>query len=39
MAAPRIQDLSLKEQLFWLFPMRPIPLAIQVAIAQGWYRK
>jgi hypothetical protein len=34
-----IKDLTLKEQLFWLFPMRPIALVIQVAIAEGWYRK
>lgn len=34
-----IKELALKEQLFWLFPMRQIALVIQVAITEGWYRK
>lgn len=34
-----IKDLTTKEQAFWLFKMCQIPLVIQVAIAQGWYRK
>lgn len=36
---PTLSQLDTREQCFWLFKMKPVPLIVQVYAAQGFYGK